>query len=132
MSEFITREQLLKLGQSPRRIKVEEIGGIKFRIQSLTEKEKANYEADLMEKGGGFNRNRLIDARLRLIIRCLVDEQGNQMLTDGDIKVLQEMDGGIVSELADHCRSHCGFDELDIEETLKNSASVRVESSPTD
>lgn len=129
---IISREQFLKLGKAERRYKTVPLGNVEFRIQSLTEKEKARYETDLLAKGGGFNSQKLRDARLRLVILCLVDSDGERMLAESDLKTLHDMDGGLVSRLVDECRDHCGFDSDDIEDAVKNSSSIRVEDSPSD
>lgn len=128
---IISREQFLKLGKAERRYKDVPLGEHSFRIQSLTEREKSAYETALLAKGGGFNQQKLKDARLALVVLCLVDGDGNTLLSASDVSALRDMDGGIVSKLVDECKEHAGFDANDIEDTLKKS-STHAGDSPSD
>jgi len=129
MGKIANRNDILKLCQ--RRyldVNVEELG-LAFRIQSLTEREKANYETQLLGRNGKVNKNRLLDASRRLVCLCLVDKDGKPLMNSGDVDELAELDGLVVARLYDACRVHCGFDEGDIETAVKNSDRVQLEES---
>jgi len=124
----LTRDQLL--GQCERRYRdVELPGGGSVRIRSLSEKEKSAYETELMTGKGTFRRSRLDDAKRRLMVLCLVDEDGQPLLQRGDTAALENLDGAVTSHIYDEIREHCGFDAEDIEEAVKNSNAVRVDDS---
>ena len=107
------------------------VNGSQFRIQSLTEREKSRFETALLSKSGGVAKARLQDATRRLLVLCLVDDDGHRLLEDGDVDALGDVDGAITSGLYTACREHCGFEEGDVEELAKNSHGLRVEPSPT-
>jgi hypothetical protein len=109
--------------------------GVVVRIQSLSEKEKSDYETVLISKNGrGILKDRLADATRRLIALCVVDENDKRVFTDNDLSVISSMDAAVASRIYDACQEHCGFNRGDIEGAVKNSEAVSVqdEDSPTD
>lgn len=97
-------------------VQVEGLG--KFRIRSLTDLEKSSYDAAAINKDGKFNRMAAVSANARICVLCCVDGEGNPIFCDEHIGKLQELDAGALGELADECRRHCGFVEID--EAAKN------------
>ena len=123
-----TRDELL--GLTKRRFKTVDIRelDLQFRIQSLTEREKSEYETALLTKTGrSVSRERLTDAARRLIVLCLVDDDNNRLLETGDVMSLSGLDSIVTTKIYDECQDHCGFGEHDIEQIVKNSESVHVE-----
>jgi hypothetical protein len=133
MMKIANRNALLKLCER-RYIDLElEDAGVTVRIQSLSEKEKSSYETVLIAKSGrGILRDRLQDATRRLIALCLVDDKNDRIFLDSDVNQIGEMDSFVSSRIYDACQEHCGFNKGDIQETVKNSAKINVEDSPTD
>ena len=127
-NDFVTREQLI--AKSKRRYQEFEIPDFgKIRIRSLTERERSNYEADIMGSKGEFRKTKLVQARRRLIALTVVDANGNLLLDQpGDVKALEEQDGAITDAIFDQAMVHCGLRENDIEILVKNSESVQIES----
>ena len=125
-----TKEQLLS--RKVRRYTVCNVAetGDSFRIQSLTEKEKSEYEAGMMSKTGAVSRDRMVDAYRRLFVLCVVDESGNRIFSDSDLDALEQVDAIIVARVFNVAHEHCGFAKGDIEEIVKNSSRVHVEGSP--
>lgn len=94
------------------------------RIQSLTERERSDYEA-AMQLATGKNRSaRMKDAKRRLIVLCVVDENNEPMLTMADVKQLEDVDSAITSAIFDRCVEHVGFGGDDIEELVGNSNDI--------
>ena len=123
-----TRNELL--GLTKRRFKTIDIPelDLTFRIQSLTEREKSEYETALLTKTGrGVSRERLTDAARRLMVLCLVDDDNNRLLEPGDVNALSQLDAIVAAKIYNECQTHCGFGEEDIEQIVKNSESVSVE-----
>ena len=123
-----TRGELL--GLTKRRYKTIEIPELEltFRIQSLTEREKSEYETALLTKTGrSVSRERLTDASRRLMVLCLVDDNGDRLLEPADVGTLSQLDAIVASKIYDECQSHCGFGDDDIEEIVKNSERVHVD-----
>lgn len=120
------------LRKTPRRYRYVSLPELELsvRIQSLTEKEKSEFEAWVLDKKGGLVRERLLSGRRRLIVLCLVDEEGNRLLADDDTATLAELDGAPLSRLFDECRLHVGLERDDLENLIKNSDSVHVAATP--
>lgn len=123
-----SRSDLLSL--TKRRYKTVEISelGLTFRIQSLTEREKSEYETALLTKTGrSVSRERLTDAARRLMVLCLVDDNGDRLLEPADVGSLSQLDAIVATKIYDECQSHCGFGDDDIEQIVKNSERVHVD-----
>jgi hypothetical protein len=105
---------------------------LKFRIQSLTEGEKSSYEASILTGAGKVNKQKLLAARRRLLVMCLVDGEGLRLLTESDADQLAQMDGAVASRIYDVCQDHCGFSDEDIEGLVKNSGRGLAEDSPSE
>ncbi len=113
---MISREQLL--AKTQRRYLEIKICDETFRLQSLTERERTEYELALQDKKTGrmtFDRSRRL-----LIARVLVDAEGKRLLMDEDVDALQSVDGRITGMLFAEAQKHCGYDENEIENLTKN------------
>ena len=88
-----TKAILLKC--STRRHTSTTIDGIEFTFQNMTEREKSEFERSILNKKGGVN----VDARKRLLVYTLVDEDKNTMLDMSDLKSLDDLDGQLVQKL---------------------------------
>lgn len=106
----------------------------KYRIRSLSELEKTAYEtAPSRTSDEKTRRERVLDARRRLSVLCLVDGQGNRLLSDADIERLAGIDGLLTGRIFDACWEHCGFAEADsVEDLVKNFNETRDDDSPSD
>jgi hypothetical protein len=129
MTKIAGRNDILKLCERRHKDVVIDELGLAFRIQSLTEREKAAYETALIGKAGKISKQRLLDASRRLVCLCLVDKDGKPVMDAGDVDNLANLDGLVVARLYDACRVHCGFDEGDIEGAIKNSEAIHVDDS---
>ncbi len=116
---MITRDKLLS--KTATRYKEIEFEGETYRLRNLNERERAEYELKLQDKKGRYTFER---ARRVLIIQCLVDADGKQMLNDEDEAALEMIDGRITGALYDAAQEHCGYDKNEIEELVKNSEST--------
>lgn len=121
-----TREQLL--GATKRRYRLVNVPDLgEFRIQSLTERERSNYEASLLDRKGGVVKDRMLSSRRRLIALTLVDDVGNRLLGEADVDKLEDLDSGVTVLLWEAARDHCGFTDQDIEEAVGNSERIHVD-----
>ena len=138
MSENETLASAAELfpSKAKRRYRIEKLPvlGRKVRIQSLMEREQAEFETAIIAQGGGTNRlvkARLLDANRRLIALCLVDGEGQRLLTDNEARKIATWDAADSNFLTDVCKQHCGLNSDAIEELVKNSAETGDESPPT-
>lgn len=92
-----------------------------YRIRSLTEKERSAYELSTRKSTGKEFEARLEDARRRLLVAVLVDDDGNPILGPLDAIGLQDVDSAITGRLFDAAWEHCGFARGDVENLVKNS-----------
>lgn len=92
-----------------RRLADEEIDGHKFRLQSWTSLESAQWRAR--------NESEPETSNERAIILTCADPNGGMLFGEADIKMLQEMDAGFINSLANACIVHAAGNI----ETKKNS-----------
>jgi hypothetical protein len=93
-------------------------------IQSLNERQKAEYEALVTyDRRGTPSIKALLKTRPELIARCLCDEHGTSILTRDEIKDLCEADGRFTTALYLECTTHIGdnADKLITVDAIKNS-----------
>lgn len=130
MSSYAGRDALLALTKR-RFADVQLPGGETVRIRSLTERERSKYESETLTKKGDLNQSKLADAKRRLIALCICDGEGNTILQADDVKALEDVDSAVTQTLYDAIRLHCGFDQRDVEELVKNSGGTPVAASPS-
>lgn len=124
-----TRDILLRA--PVRRFKLVDIPGWgKFRVRSLTELERSRFEASIRDKNGNVSPTKLIDLKCRLIVLCVVDADGNQLLTNGDIDQLRQQDSRYTNQLVTEIQSHCGISDEDMGDLEKNCEATTAGSSP--
>jgi hypothetical protein len=131
---MLTKDKLLAMAKRRyREVQLpDHLGSDVARIQSLTEREKSDYEASLFKPGSMKPiRDMLASARRRLLILTLVDDQNERLLGDADEPSLLEMDGAVSSYLYDAATEHCGFQKGDVEDAVKNSGRIHGGASPT-
>ncbi len=98
------------------------ISGLRVRIRSLTEREVSRYQsATIASRGTGLKRSKLEDASRRLIVLCLVDHDGNQLLNDGALAGFDEWDSADSGFLYEESANWCGLSQQDIEGLVGNS-----------
>ena len=66
----------------------------------------------------------------RLMTIAVVDENGNKIFTDSDATRLAKLDSGVIGAITEWIQTHCGFDEVDIEESVKNSNGIPTDDLP--
>lgn len=105
--------------------------GQKVRIQSITERERSDWESHVKVKRGQVTRESLLLMRARLIVRCLVDGGGNLLMRADDAHEILGWDSAVSNALFEACQEHCGISEADVEGLEKNCERVPAEPLPT-
>lgn len=92
---FATRQDFLARCGKRRfdEFEVPEFG--KVRVRSLTEGERCQLEADQFDEKGRLNKAVTVEIQRRWLVACVVDGEGNQVLTPEDVKTLDEFDSGV-------------------------------------
>jgi len=124
---FVSSFSDLQLGQFKREHRI--IGptpksGLRFRIRNLNAGEVSAYQSVAIGKEG-FEPTRMKDANRRLIALCLVDGDGNRIISDAQAKVIDEWDNRDAVYVYRKCAAFSGlnresFDEVE-GELEKNS-----------
>lgn len=104
--------------------------GLTVRIQSLTAGEQNRYETVMMGADGKLDKRRLEDAEARLVVKCLVDDAGNRLFSDGQVAEIAGWDGADAAFLYRECAKHCGINRNQ-ENLEKNLPETEPDGSPT-
>jgi hypothetical protein len=104
----ISRDQLLaKRARRYREVTLS--SGDVARLQSLTELERSEYNMSLLDKKGDVNKKALTKATRMLLVKMLVDADGNRMFFDHEDDLLADIDSLDMEILGDAAREHIGF-----------------------
>lgn len=103
-------------------IEVPEWGGT-ARLRGLSGTERDAYEASLLvlAPNGKVARHDLADARSKLLAKCLVDEDGERLFTDREVKELGAKNGAVIDRLYDVAKRLSGIGKESAEEKAGNS-----------
>lgn len=119
MTELMGRAAFV--GRAIRRyadVEIADFGAI--RLQSLSEREAADFQVAALDQRGRWRKKLAAGARRRLIALCLVDADGNRLFSDDEAEHLADMDGRIADAIYEHCVAHCGFRQDQVEAEGKN------------
>lgn len=115
------REQILAANDLPReRVTVPE-WGVDVWVRTLTGRERDAFEAAVFQTKGKDVQVKLENARANLVARCLVDESGARVFTDGDVAALGGKSALVLSRLYDVASRLNGLGDKEIEELGKVS-----------
>lgn len=115
-----SKQELMKLKDEGREPVSFPIGGKDFLVKPLGDREQAEWEMDCCDDTGVRDPIKLESMRPRLIVKCLVDEDGRRLFTDEEYEELEEWPSRVTQPLFDLCSKLCGLDGSEIEEAKKN------------
>ena len=106
-----------------RRVQVAEFGeGVEVVVSEMTAAERDAWEASIFKPGKrGAGQMRRTNFRATLLVRCLVDDQGNRLLGDSEASVLGRLGAQVISRLWDIAAELNGIGEDDEEELYSKS-----------
>ena len=122
-----TKDELLALTGARRfRTVTLPVSKLTLRLRSLTEGEVSAYHTRVSVAGSVASRSaRLQSAARRLFALCLVDAEGNRLLSDDEAETLGEkLDAADAQVLYDACSNHTGINQADVESLVKNSGAT--------
>lgn len=124
---LLDKSKILAADDKPTvRVDVPEWGGHVF-VRTMSAGERDNYEAEIydLSKGGKANdaKSMMANARARLLVRTLVDEEGNRLFEDSDMEALGAKSGLVVDKVFTVARKVNGLSEADVDELVGNSNS---------
>ncbi|GAA3223276.1 hypothetical protein [Actinocorallia longicatena] len=127
---LLSKDAILAADDRPYQdVEVPEWGGT-VRVIGLSGTDRDAFEAafvDARAKGGPSAGARLQNFRAKLLVKCIIGEDGERIFADADAKNLGAKSGKVVDRLFDIARSLSGMDDDAVEEGKGGS-----ESDPTD
>jgi hypothetical protein len=100
----LTRATLGKIAK--RQTKEVQIGGEAARIQKPTPLEYSQYQTSLIGKDGTADISKFSDAILLLVARMWIDDSGERLFKDSEIKELGSIDLEFYQKLSEACQSY--------------------------
>jgi hypothetical protein len=122
---MLTREKILSLRTLPtEKVEVAQLGGWVL-VRGLTGKERDAFETSMFVErkldGGKVERKTdVANLRARLVVKCLVDEQGERLFEDAEAEILGDIDGSVLDRLFDVAQRLSGMAPGQIEGAAKN------------
>ena len=117
----LSRDQILEAKDlETREGDVPEWGGTVL-VRALSGTDRDAYEASLVQIRGKQQVPNLANIRAKLVARAVVDEDGNRLFSDADIKALGQKSAAALSRVFTVAAEMSGLDEKDIEEIEGNS-----------
>lgn len=132
----LTREQILSAGDiRTETVQVSEWGGPVI-VRGLTAKERDAFEEtwfETIDRGaaGESSVRRMENLRARLLVRCLVDEQGKLLFGESDADALGGKSAKAVHRLFTVARRLSGMSTADVDTLTKNSVGGQPDDSPS-
>jgi hypothetical protein len=129
---LLSRDAILNAQDLAREnVSVPEWGG-EVLVQGLSGAQRDAYEATIISLRGTNAQMNLINARAKLVARCLVDEQGQRLFGDDDIKALAGKSAIALQRVYDVAARLSGLSNTDLEELAKTSGNGLPDASPSD
>lgn len=121
---YLTKESIINADDRDYKdVEMPEWGG-SVRIATITAGEKGKYETSLFkflpDGTRQINSKNMANLRTRLIAACVVDEQGERMFTDEDVKQLDSRSSASIERLFAACTELNALSVDDVEEIEGN------------
>jgi hypothetical protein len=114
-------------------VDVPEWGGtVRLLALSGTDREAWELSTMVMGPNGSVQRRNLVDARAKLLAKCLIDEDGQRLFTDKEVKDLSAKSGAVIDRLFDIARRMSGLGKDAVEAKQGNSGAGPSAGSTTD
>lgn len=95
--------------------------GEKWWIRIASEYEKSQWETDTVSTEDARPvRERLLDAKARLVVKLSVTKDGLPVFTTDHIPQLMQTNSAVVGEIYDEATRVCGLNRRDLESLVKN------------
>ena len=115
---FLTKDQIISVEDLAHEdVEVPQWGGT-VRVRAMTAIERDRFE---QETYSGTSKENYDNMRARLVVKCLIDEQGNRLFKDEDAETLGKKHGAIVDKLFWIARRLSAVTDKQIDNLIKNS-----------
>lgn len=113
----LTRESILEADDVPAEdVEVPEWGG-SVRVQAMTGAERDKFEASMVGKG---NKPDLNNFRAKLAAACIVDDDGNRLFSESDVKGLGKKSAAALDRVANAAQRISALSAEDVDELQGN------------
>jgi hypothetical protein len=128
---LLSKDALLAASLPVERIEVPEIAvGAYVLVRGLTGTQRDAYEKSMwVQKGRKSVRSD--NLRAKLIVKCLVDDQGNLQYADADIAVIGRLRADVLERVFDACRRLSGMTDEERDEKKDDSETEDGSVSPS-
>lgn len=118
---FLSRDQIQNASDVQReRVPVPEWGGDVL-VQGLSAKDRDDYEATILRMNGTDAKVNLANARVKLVVRTVIDEAGNKMFSAEDVNWLAQKSAAAIERVYAVASRLSGISKSDLDELTKNS-----------
>lgn len=107
---------------STRDVEVPEWGGT-VRIKMLTAEERDKFEASTVTIKGGTQKMNVENLRARLIVLCVVNEAGERMFTNADVRMLGKKSSAALQRVFNACQELNAVTDDDLEDLAEGFGS---------
>jgi len=99
-------------------VPVPEWGGT-VRLRTLTGSERDAFEGSILVQNGNSRRLNLKNARAKLLVLSLVDEDGKRLYAETDVAKLGKKSAKVLDRLFDKAQKLSGLTDEDVEELVE-------------
>lgn len=132
---ILNREAILAAEDLPKEIvETPEWGGAVY-VRALTGTERDKFEgslADQIRPDGSVKKMDMTNIRAKLVALTVVDEDGQRIFSDADVKALGGKSAAVLDRLFAVAQRLSGFSKEDVEELAKNSEGAQSDGSTSD
>ena len=117
---YLTRDAILKVDDLPfEDVEVSEWGGT-VRVRGLTGAERDAFEAEMVELRGKKARFNMQNFRAKLVVRSVVDRQGERLFSHQDAEPLGKKSAAALQRVFEVAQRLSGLTDTDVEELVGN------------
>lgn len=121
---YLSKDEILGAAdQSFTELEISEWRGT-IRIGNISAAEKGKYESGLFKFNADgtrtINEKNLATLRTRLIVACVVDDEGKRVFTEKDIEALGEKSAAVIQDVFEACQEHNGMEPPAVDEIEGN------------
>ncbi len=132
MGKLLKRDEILEAQDiATERVEVPEWGGDVL-VRGMSGSERDQFEESILERHGKRREVSLRDIRAKLVAIAVVDEQGRQIFTEGDVAALTCKSAAALQRVFTAAQRLSGLSDQDVEELQKNSVSAPAGASTSD
>lgn len=114
---MLSREDILShTDLKKEKIFVKEWGGEIF-VSEMTAESRDEWEQNIVKRD---NKDKLVNARAKLIVVTVVDEDGNRLFNDEDVEKIGKLSSKVIDKIAVISQKLNGLSAEELEESKKN------------